>query len=109
MVMQKIIGITAVLLFLIVTATPCLMAHGGTTYTAKMSGKECSQCKASISKYFFGIKGVESVRIKRLTDSSHQLTVQTSGSLSISKTQAVKSLPKGGHYKIISWTKGHSH
>lgn len=85
------------------------MAHGGVTYTARMSGKECSKCKATLSQYFFGIKGVESVQIKRLSDEFHELVIQSDGSVNITQAQAGKALPKGAHYKILSWSKGHSH
>lgn len=92
---------------------PTLRAHDtgkkhshNVTYVANMSGIDCTGCKKKISRSFGKLKGVKTIRIEKISDSKHRLTVITDGSKSISMSEAKKALGKDvDHYKISSWSK----
>ena len=92
-------------LFLILTITGfCSLAIADdVTYTASMSGIECSGCKKKIIASLAKIDGVKSIRVSRAKKKGfHQLTVVTSGS-AISKEQAAAAIKHAEHYKIVTW------
>ena len=75
-----------------------------TTYTAKMSGIECSGCKRTISRSIGKIKGVKTIRIDKEGENQHRLTIVTDGSKTITKSDATAALGKDSHYSISSWS-----
>lgn len=75
------------------------------SYTAGMKGIECAACKKTIAQSLGKIKGVKTIRITKVGEDQHQLTIVTDGTTDISKAEAVKALGKDSHYVITSWSK----
>lgn len=75
------------------------------TYTAKLNGIECADCKRTISRAIGKIKGVKTIRIVKEGETQHRLTVVTDGSKAISQAEASTALGKDSHYSIASWSK----
>lgn len=74
-------------------------------YVATLSGVECDGCKKTIAKSLAKLDGVEEIRIEKLGDEKHRMTVTTDGSVEISEEQAVAAIAHAEHYKIQSWSK----
>jgi copper chaperone CopZ len=92
------------LILLFFLCTPATAAE--THYRANLTGVECNGCKKSISKAIGRLKGVKTIRISKISEKTHQMTVITDGSKSLSQFDAVRALGKNApHYKIVSWTK----
>jgi len=75
------------------------------TYTAKLNGIECADCKRTISRALGKIKGVKTIRIVKEGENQHRLTIVTDGSKAISQSEANAALGKDSHYSIASWSK----
>jgi len=75
------------------------------SYTATLKGIECAACKKTIVQSLGKIKGVKTIRITKVGEDKHQLTIVTDGSTTISKADAVKALGKDSHYVITTWSK----
>ena len=75
------------------------------SYSANLKGIECAACKKTISRAIGKIQGVKTIRIAKLSEDQHRLTIVTDGSAAISKAEAVKALGKDSHYEITNWTK----
>tara|TARA_R110000850_G_scaffold16044_12_gene50068 strand:+ start:680 stop:994 length:315 start_codon:yes stop_codon:yes gene_type:complete len=103
--MQRII-ILITLLFL--SSTAAVKAADDVTYVGNLTGIDCTDCKNTIAKSLAKLRGVKTIRIKKKSDTVHQLTVETNGSSAISQSQATKALGKDSHYKITSWTQSTS-
>lgn len=74
------------------------------TYSAKLTGIECADCKRTISRAIGKIKGVKTIRIDKEGKNQHRLTVVTDGSNAISRADATAALGKDSHYAIVSWS-----
>lgn len=74
------------------------------TYTAEMKGIECAGCKKTITRAIGKIPGVKSIRVSKLSEDKHRLTVVTDGSAPLSRSQAVAALGEDSHYEIVSWS-----
>jgi copper chaperone CopZ len=85
--------------------TPQLFAAEA-SYTANMKGIDCAGCKKTISRSLGKIKGVKTIRITKVSEDQHQLTIVTDGTIAISEADAVKALGKDSHYEITTWSKG---
>lgn len=75
------------------------------TYTAKLTGIECADCKRTISRAIGKIKGVKTIRIVKEGENQHRLTIVTDGSKAITQADANAALGKDSHYAIASWSK----
>ena len=76
---------------------------GDITYTASMSGIECSGCKKKIIASLAKLEGVKTIRVSKTKKKGfHQLTVVSNGP-AISKEQATAAIKHAEHYKIVSW------
>ncbi|MDF1813208.1 MAG: heavy metal-associated domain-containing protein [Verrucomicrobiales bacterium] len=75
------------------------------TYVATLSGIECEGCKKTIARSLAKISGVQSIRIEKIGDDAHKMTVTTDGSSEISREQAAEAIELAEHYKIKSWDK----
>src|SRR6056297_2220104 len=83
---------------------------GKTHYSGTLSGADCSSCKKEIAMSIAKIKGVQTIRIVKLSEDKHRLEVITDGSNPVTRKDANKALSKSDHYKIHSWSKKkHSH
>jgi len=101
------------LAFALTLFAPTVRAHDtdgkhshNVTYVANMSGIDCAACKKTIARSIGRLKGVKTIRIVKISETSHRLFVETDGSKSISMGDAKKALGKNvEHYKINSWSK----
>lgn len=75
------------------------------TYVAELSGVECDGCKKTISKSLAKLSSVETIRIEKIGEEKHKMTVTTDGSAPITEEQAAKAIELAEHYKILSWSK----
>ncbi|MGB0145427.1 MAG: heavy-metal-associated domain-containing protein [Akkermansiaceae bacterium] len=92
------------ILFLTMIVTPALA--GDLTYQASLTGIECTGCKKSIARSIGKISGVKTIRISKINEQRHRLTVVTDGSNQISRSDVVKALGKNApHYKLASWSR----
>lgn len=73
------------------------------TYSARLNGIECADCKRTISRAIGKIKGVKTIRIVKEGENQHRLTVVTDGSKVITQADATVALGKDSHYSIVSW------
>jgi copper chaperone CopZ len=81
-------------------------AHAGeVSYVAGLTGIECADCKKKIAQSLGKLKGVKTIRITKMADDKHSLTIVTDGTVAISKDDAVKALGDESHYVIVSWNK----
>ncbi len=81
-------------------------AHAGeVSYVAGLTGIECADCKKTIAQSLGKLKGVKTIRITKMADDRHSLTIVTDGTTVIAKSDAVKALGKDSHYVIVSWGK----
>lgn len=102
-----------ILAFALALFAPTVRAHDtdgkhshNVTYVANMSGIDCAACKKTIARSIGKLKGVKTIRIVKISETSHRLFVETDGSKSISMGDAKKALGKNvEHYKINSWSK----
>ncbi|MDF1849746.1 MAG: heavy metal-associated domain-containing protein [Verrucomicrobiales bacterium] len=79
---------------------------GNVTYQASMTGIECNGCKKSISRSIGKLSGVKTIRISKINDKRHRLTVVTDGTNSLSRSDVTKALGKNApHYKLASWSR----
>jgi len=99
--MKSFISILILIGFLL---TPDVFA-AEVTYTAKLNGIECADCKRTISRAIGKIKGVKTIRIEKEGETQHRLTVVTDGSKAISQGEVSAALGKDSHYSIASWSK----
>lgn len=76
-----------------------------TSYVAGLKGIDCAGCKKTIAQALGKIKGVKTIRITKVNDEQHNLTIVTDGTTAVTKAEAVKALGKDSHYVIVSWTK----
>jgi copper chaperone CopZ len=107
MEMHKVFIVTAIFLSSLLTSAE---AHDGKTYTASLTGIDCTGCKKTIAKSIGKLKGVKTIRIVKKSSNVHPLHVVTDGSNPISKDQAIKALGKNvEHYQIKTWSVAHSH
>lgn len=98
--MKRIFAIFALLLTLTATAFA-----DDVTYTATLTGIDCTECKRTIATSIGKIKGVKTIRIEKASGDKHKMTVITDGSKPITKADAQKALKKAEHYQITSWSK----
>lgn len=75
------------------------------TYVATLSGIDCNGCKQTIAQSLGKLEGVKTIRISKVSDDTHRMTIITDGSASLSKQQADNALKKADHYRIKSWSK----
>lgn len=87
-----------------VLSLPSVQA-GDVSYVAGLTGIECADCKKTIARSLGKLKGVKTIRITKVTDDRHSLTIVTDGTVAIAKDEAVKALGKDSHYVIVSWSK----
>lgn len=78
---------------------------GEVSYVAGLTGIECADCKKTIAQSLGKLKGVKTIRITKMADDKHTLTIVTDGTASIAKEDAMKALGKDSHYVIVSWSK----
>jgi len=95
--------LTCLLLFTLFLSQDTFAAEA--SYTANMKGIDCAGCKKTISRSLGKIKGVKTIRITKVSEDQHQLTIVTDGTTAISRADAVKALGKDSHYEITSWAK----
>lgn len=93
------------LLILAFVLLPFFANAAEVTYTAKLNGIECADCKRTISRAIGKIKGVKTIRIVKEGENQHRLTVVTDGSKAITQAEATAALGKDSHYSIGSWSK----
>jgi copper chaperone CopZ len=98
--MKSLFTLLALLAFLL----PVQSYASDVSYTAGMSGIDCSACKKTISQALGKIKGVKTIRIAKAGGDNHTLTIVTDGTKPIAKADAVKALGQDSHYKITSWS-----
>lgn len=92
------------LIILCVLSMPLAQA-GEVSYVAGLTGIECADCKKTIAQSLGKLKGVKTIRITKMADDRHSLTIVTDGTVVIAKEDAVKALGKDSHYAIVSWSK----
>jgi len=92
-------------LLLALVLLPFLSGAAEVTYTAKLNGIECADCKRTISRSLGKIKGVKTIRIVKEGENQHRLTIVTDGSKPITQADANAALGKDSHYTIASWSK----
>jgi len=93
------------MILLLIALFPVLSQAAEVTYSAKLNGVECADCKKTISRALGKIKGVKTVRIVKEGENAHRLSVVTDGSTPISQAEANAALGKDSHYSITSWSK----
>ncbi len=74
------------------------------TYVATLSGVECEGCKTTIARSLTQIPAVQTIRIEKIGDEKHRMTVITDGSAPVSQEQAAAAIAEAEHYDIESWS-----